>query len=81
MAGISEALKRDLIADLPVFKENTRKFYAKEIAVNQYKGLSGPFGSYAERGAATGMSRWRFPAGIINHGQLSFLAAAIRRYH
>ena len=51
MVGISEALKEELICDLPVFRENARKFFDGEISVKDYKGLSGPFGSYAEKGA------------------------------
>ena len=80
MVGISEALKEELICDLPVFRENARKFFDGEISVKDYKGLSGPFGSYAEKGAETGMSRWRFPAGRITHPQLIFMAETIRRY-
>ena len=80
MAHISEALKEELISDLPVFRENAEKFFRGEISVKDYKGLSGPFGSYAEKGAVTGMSRWRFPAGRITHDQLHFIAEAIRRY-
>jgi len=51
MVGISEVLKEELICDLPVFRENARKFFDGEISVKDYKGLSGPFGSYAEKGA------------------------------
>lgn len=78
--AISEELKKELIVDYPTFIENTRKFYNKEISVQDYKGLSGPFGSYAERGANSGMSRWRFPGGILNQDKIRFMADAIRRY-
>lgn len=78
--AISKALQEELIVDYPTFVENTRKFYNKEISVQDYKGLSGPFGSYAEKGAETGMSRWRFPSGIINKEQILFIADAMRRY-
>ena len=39
MVGISEALKEELICDLPVFRENARKFFDGEISVKDYKGL------------------------------------------
>ena len=42
--AISKALKEELIVDYPAFIENTKKFYNKEISVQDYKGLSGPFG-------------------------------------
>lgn len=45
--AISKELKEELIVDYPIFIENTKKFYNKEISVQDYKGLSGPFGSYA----------------------------------
>jgi len=80
MSYITEKLKKELLADFPTFKENTRKFYNKEIMIKDYKGMSGPFGSYAERGANTGMSRWRFPAGRISHEHIAFTADMIRKY-
>ncbi len=38
--------------DLKEFHEMTDKFYKKEINVAQYKGFSGRFGSYAQRGGS-----------------------------
>ncbi|SNV57961.1 nitrite/sulfite reductase [Veillonella rodentium] len=78
--AISKELKEELIVDYPIFIENTRKFYNKEISVQDYKGLSGPFGSYAEKGADSGMSRWRFPGGVLDQDKIRFTANAIRRY-
>ena len=34
----------------------THKFYKKEMSIADYKGQSGAYGSYAERGANSGMS-------------------------
>lgn len=62
---ITEEVKERLIADYPKFEDMTRKFYKKEMSIADYKGQSGAYGSYAERGAATGMSRWRFNCGRI----------------
>lgn len=78
--AISKELKEELIVDYPTFIENTKKFYNKEISVQDYKGLSGPFGSYAEKGANTGMSRWRFPGGVLDQDKIRFVAETIRRY-
>ena len=80
MSGLTQDLIDDLIKDLPTFKENVTKFFNKEIQVAQFKGLSGPFGSYAERGAESAMFRMRFQSGRIKHEQLAFLADAIRRH-
>ena len=62
---ITQEVKERLIADYPKFEDMTRKFYKKEMSIVDYKGQSGAFGSYAERGAETGMSRWRFNGGRI----------------
>ncbi|WP_273419485.1 nitrite/sulfite reductase [Veillonella caviae] len=78
---ITEELKNKLIVDYPVFEELTTKFYNKELSVAEYKGKSGAFGSYAERGARTGMSRWRFNGGRITKEHMQFLADSIRKYN
>lgn len=77
---ITQELKDKLIADYPAFEDMTNKFYNKEMSIGEYKGKSGAFGSYAERGANTGMSRWRFNGGRITKEQMQFLADAIRKY-
>ncbi|PQL20219.1 ferredoxin [Veillonella denticariosi JCM 15641] len=78
---ITQEVKERLIADYPKFEDMTRKFYKKEMSIVDYKGQSGAFGSYAERGAETGMSRWRFNGGRITRDQMQFLAGAIRKYN
>lgn len=78
---ITQELKDRLIADYPKFEDMTRKFYKKEMSIADYKGQSGAYGSYAERGAATGMSRWRFNCGRIKQEQMRFLADTIRKYN
>jgi len=40
----------EFIPDLEEFKEKTMAFHNKEITVAEYKGFSGGFGSYAQRG-------------------------------
>lgn len=78
---ITEEVKERLIADYPKFEDMTRKFYKKEMSIADYKGQSGAYGSYAERGANTGMSRWRFNCGRIQKEQMEFLADTIRKYN
>lgn len=80
MAFLTEEVKARLIKDLPSFKKTSEQFFKKEIAVNDYKGLSGPFGTYAERGADTAMYRLRLPGGRITKDQLTFLADAIEKH-
>lgn len=77
---ITKETKDILMSDYPLFEENTRKFFKKDMSMPDYKKFSGQFGTYAERGMQTGMSRWRFPGGEINQDQLKFMAEAIRKY-
>ena len=60
---ITQELKDRLIVDYPKFEDMTHKFYKKEMSIADYKGQSGAYSSYAERGANSGMSRWRFNGG------------------
>lgn len=79
MTFLTEEVKARLIKDLPKFAKVSEQFFNKEISVNDYKGLSGPFGTYAERGANTGMFRLRLPGGRITQKQLAFLADLFTR--
>ena len=67
--------------DLKKFHEMTQKFYKKEITVPQYKGFSGGFGSYAQRGGEASMLRLRLTGGEVNKEQLSFIADSIEKYN
>ena len=66
--------------DLKDFREMTEKFYAKEVSVKDYKGFSGGFGSYEQRGAEASMLRLRMPGGRITKEKLKFLVDAIAAY-
>lgn len=81
MTQISETAKEKLRSQFPVFQEAARAFYAKELAPGKYKGTSGKFGSYGERGANSSMLRLRFSGGAISQAHMAFLAQAIDKYH
>ena len=66
--------------DLKDFREMTEKFYAKEVSIKDYKGFSGGFGSYAQRGGEASMLRLRMPGGRITKEKLKFLVDAIAAY-
>lgn len=66
--------------DLPAFREKTAAFYAGEMDKAAYKGFSGFYGSYAQRGGKASMLRLRMPAGRVTADRLSFVARAIRQY-
>ncbi len=66
--------------DLKEFDEMTDKFYKKEINVAQYKGFSGGFGSYAQRGGSASMLRLRLNGGEITKDDLKFIADSVEKY-
>lgn len=66
--------------ELDKFREKTAAFYAGEINVKEYKGFSGFYGSYAQRGGKAGMLRLRMPAGRITKERLQFVAESIQKY-
>jgi len=66
--------------DLPEFKEKTRAFYAGELDKGSYKGFSGLYGSYAQKGGKASMLRLRMTAGRVTKEKLRFVAEAIRKY-
>lgn len=67
-----------LRTQLPAFREKTAAFYAGEVDKGTYKGFSGLFGSYAQKGAQASMLRLRMNAGRITKEKLAFLAKMLR---
>ena len=80
MTQITEKTKETIREKFPVFQEAAKAFYARELPPAKYKGTSGKFGSYGERGAGSSMLRLRFPAGAIDTAHMRFLARVIRQY-
>ena len=62
------------------FKEKTDAFYAGDMSKGDYKGFSGFYGSYAQRGGKASMLRLRMTAGRVTKEKLAFVADAIRKY-
>lgn len=67
--------------DLARFRKATEKFYAKEITVNEYKGISGGFGSYAQRGAHSNMLRLRICGGRLTPEYLKFIVESVEKHN
>lgn len=65
---------------LPEFQEKTAAFYQGNLSVAEYKGFSGLYGSYAQRGGKASMLRLRMTAGCVTKEKLAFIAKAIRDY-
>lgn len=66
--------------DIPDFVSKTADFYAGTLSKIEYKGVSGYYGSYAQRGGRASMLRLRMSAGRVTLPKLAFTAAMIRRY-
>lgn len=66
---------------LPAFKEKTEAFYAGEVDKNAYKGFSGLYGSYAQKGGKASMLRLRMTAGRVTKEKLAYVAESIRKYN
>ena len=77
---MNQSLRTEFKEDLKDFREMTEKFYAKEVSIKDYKGFSGGFGSYAQRGGEASMLRLRMPGGRITKEKLKFLVDAIAAY-
>lgn len=70
----------EFLPDLLEFREKTMKFHNKEISVADYKGFSGGFGSYAERGGESHMLRLRMAGGQLTKRRLKFIVEACEKY-
>lgn len=75
-----ENLMQEFKEDLAQFRDMTEKFYAKEVSMKEYKGFSGGFGSYAQKGGEASMLRLRMPGGRLTKEKLKFVAEAIAQY-
>lgn len=75
-----EQLMKEFRRDLAEFREMTERFYAKEVSVKEYKGFSGGFGSYAQKGGEASMLRLRLPGGRLTKEKLKFIADTIEEY-
>ena len=80
MISISNETKESIQTLYPDFEKALHAFFKGELPANQYKGISGKFGSYAERGGKSGMIRLRFPGGTINHKHMQFLLNEIQKH-
>ena len=71
----------EFIPDLEEFKEKTMAFHNGDITVAEYKGFSGGFGSYAQRGGKKHMLRLRMAGGQITKDRLKFIVDTCKKYN
>ena len=77
----NKAIVEEYRKELEVFCEKTKAFYAGEVSIVEYKGFSGYYGSYAQRGAKASMLRLRMTAGEMDKEKLAFVADSIEKYN
>lgn len=65
--------REQLRKETEAFHEQTLKFMRKELNVKEYKGYSGGFGSYAQRGGELFMLRLRMNQGVMTKDKLKFI--------
>ena len=70
----------DFRQELGQFREMTEKFYKKEISMKEYKGFSGGFGSYAQKGGNANMLRLRMAGGRLTKEKLGFIVKSLKKY-
>lgn len=68
------------LPDLEEFREKTEQFHEGKLTVAEYKGFSGGFGSYAERGGETHMLRLRMAGGEMTKERLKFIVETCDKY-
>lgn len=78
---MNETLKQELRNEIDEFKIQTKKFINKEISIKDFKGYSGGFGSYAQRGGQSFMLRLRMNQGVITKDKLKFIIDACEQHH
>ncbi|MBO5055200.1 MAG: nitrite/sulfite reductase [Lachnospiraceae bacterium] len=71
----------EFLPDLDEFRKKTQQFHNGEITVAEYKGFSGGFGSYAQRGGKKHMLRLRMAGGRLTKERLKFIAESCEKYH
>lgn len=76
---MNDELKQLFLDDVEVFEENIRAFEEGKIDRKTYKGISGGFGSYAQREGGH-MLRLPMPGGRLTKERLAFLADSIEAY-
>ena len=67
--------------ELEEFRQKTKDFYEGKITKNDYKGYSGRYGSYAQRGGKCSMIRLRMAGGRLTKDKLLYIAQSIEKYH
>ena len=69
---MNDDLREELRSEIEDFRTQTKRFLDKELNVKEFKGYSGGFGSYAQRGATSFMLRLRMNQGVKRYGDSQY---------
>lgn len=67
-------------AQLPTFREGAEKYFSGQMNMKEYKGFSGKYGSYSQRGGKKSMLRLRMSAGRVTKDKLKFVVDMADKY-
>ena len=70
---MDEMLKQQLKEEVAQFRQKAEQFMRGEINIKEFKGFSGGFGSYAQRGKTHLMLRLRMDQGVMSKEKLAFV--------
>lgn len=77
---MNNQLLTNLKEEIADFRVMTQKFLNKEITMKEYKGYSGGFGAYGQRGGNKLMLRLRMNQGVITKDKLAFILNCVDKY-
>ena len=77
---MDEMLKQQLKEEVAQFRQKAEQFMRGEINIKEFKGFSGGFGSYAQRGKTHLMLRLRMDQGVMSKEKLAFVCDSCRRH-
>lgn len=77
---MDEMLKQQLKEEVVQFRQKAEQFMRGEISIKEFKGFSGGFGSYAQRGRTHLMLRLRMDQGVMSKEKLAFVCDSCRRH-
>lgn len=77
---MNDAYREKLRQETSQFHEQTMRFLNKEVSVKDFKGYSGGFGSYAQRGGQAFMLRLRMNQGVVTKDKMKFVVDACEKH-
>lgn len=81
MSEIKKMDYEEFRRQIPEFAKKTEEFHKGEMTLKEYKGFSGKFGSYAQRGGKRHMLRLRMNGGRLTKEKMRFIIDAAKKHN